>query len=127
MSGTPGAYNIGFYQGQTLTLIFVWSAGTCCGSGTVGATTAPVDITGYTATMQFRPWPGSPTLLFDASPYLVLGGPAGTISLTVPSAVTEAFTWYTGVYDLFLYAPAPTYAATALLAGQATVTQSVST
>jgi hypothetical protein len=122
---TPGAYNIGIYQGQTLILTFIWTAGGCCGMGTAGATATPVDLTGYTATMQFRPFAGSPTLYYDASSNIVLGGTAGTILLTIPAATTETFTWFQGVYDLLMTDSSGVV--TPLLAGQVVITSSVST
>jgi hypothetical protein len=121
---TPGTYNLEIYQGQTVSLEFIWSAGTC-GCGTVGATPEPVDITGYTAIMQFKAFPLSPTVLYDASPDLSLGGVDGTITLTIPASATEGFTWWTAVYDLQLISP--TGVNTPLLAGSVTVTPSVST
>jgi hypothetical protein len=126
MSGLPASYNILIYQGQTLNLTFLWTTGTCgCGTGVpVGQTPTAVDLTGYTATMQFRAWAGG-TLLIDVSQYLTLGGIAGTIALSIPDTVTEAFTWWQGVYDLFLYSSSNV--ATPLIAGAVTVTASVST
>jgi hypothetical protein len=119
-----GAYNICIYQGQTYSKTFIWSAGTCCGAGTVGATPIPVDLTGYTANLQIRPFAGSTTLLYDASTNIVLGGVTGTIVLTIPSIVTETFTWPNGVYDLFLTDSSGNV--TPLLAGMVTVTPAVS-
>jgi hypothetical protein len=126
MTTTPGTYNIQIYQGQTLSLAFIWSTGSCCGCGTVGSSENLVDLTGYTATMQIRQFASqSAPLLYDASSSLVLGGTAGSIVLTIADTVTNGFTWFSGVYDLFLYAPDGV--ATALLAGQVSVTSSVST
>jgi len=121
----PGAYNICLYQGATLSLTFIWSAGNCCGQGTTGAAPQPVDLTGYTATMQIRAWPSlNATLYYDASSNITLGGVAGTISLLIPASVTEGFTWYSGWYDLFLIDSSGN--STPLLSGQATVKQAVS-
>lgn len=121
---SPGAYNICIYQGQTYTKTFVWSAGNCCCSGTVGAAPTPVDLTGYTAQLQIRPFAGSPTLYYDASSNITLGGTAGTILLSIPSANTQTFTWLNGVYDLFLMDSSGNE--TALLEGNVNVTLSVS-
>ena len=71
--------------------------------GTVNATPQPVDLTGYTATMQFRPYNNDTApLYYDASSNITLGGIAGTISLTIPASVTGTFTWPSALYDLLL-------------------------
>jgi len=126
MSGLPANYNIAIYQGQTLNLTFVWTTGACsCETGVpVGQTPTAVDLTGYTAVMQFCAWAGG-TLLYDASADLTLGGTAGTIQLFIPATVTEGFTWWNAVYDLFLTSSQGV--ATALIAGNVAVTASVST
>lgn len=122
----PGAYDICIYQGGTVALTFIWSAGNCCGQGTVGAGPQPVDLTGYTATLQIRSFKStSAQLYYDASSDIVLGGTAGTIALTIPATVTEGFTWYSGWYDLLLTDSSGNV--TPLLAGTASVTQAVST
>lgn len=117
-------YNLCIDQGATFTRIFVWFAPSCC-PGTVGSTLRPVDITGYTARMQFRPYPLSTTVLYDASGDLVLGGVAGSVYLTIPAAVTAGFTWFTGVYDLLL--TASNGYSTRLLSGQVNVSPQIST
>ena len=121
----PGAYNICIYQNATLTLVFIWTAGTCCGSGTTGATPQPVDLTGYTAAMQFLQYAPGGNMLYDASRDIVLGGTAGTIALTIPDSVTASFNWFNAVYDLILTSSQGV--ATALLSGQVIVTPGVST
>jgi hypothetical protein len=63
-------------------------------------TIGPINLTGYTAVMQIRPYPLSPVILYDASSNLLLGGVAGTITLSIPASVTAGFTWWNGVYDL---------------------------
>lgn len=121
----PGIFNITIYQNATLSLVFVWTAGVCCCQGTQGATAQPVDITGYTAVLQMRNYAGAgSTLLYDASSNLVLGGTAGTITLTIPAGTTGGFGWYSGVYDLILTSSQGV--ATPLLTGTVTVTTSVS-
>lgn len=109
-------------QGATYTQVFTWYAPSCC-PGTVGSGLAPVDITGYTATLQIRAYPLS-GVLYDASSNLVLGGTAGTIYLTIPASSTEGFTWWNGVYDLLLTS-AGGYA-TRLFSGSVTVSPAVS-
>jgi hypothetical protein len=116
-------YDLCINQGATYQPNFIWTAGGC-GVGTVGASPQPVDLTGYTAAMQFRNYYGG-TLLYDASADIVLGGTAGTIALTIPASVTETFTWYSGVYDLLLTSAQGV--ATRLLAGNVNVSQGVTT
>lgn len=121
----PGNYSLCFYQGGTLSLTFIWSAGNCCGQGTIGAGPQPVDLTGYTATLQIRAYKSlSAPLYYDASTNITLGGVLGTIVLVIPSTVTETFSWYTGWYDLLLTDSSGNV--TPLLSGQANVNQAVS-
>lgn len=62
----------------------------------------PVDITGYTAELQIKPYPLATSILYDASSNITLGGPTGVITITIPAATTGGFTWWAGVYDLTL-------------------------
>ena len=62
----------------------------------------PVDITGYTATLEIRPFPLSTSILYDASSNITLGGVTGIITISIPASVTGGFTWWAGVYDLLL-------------------------
>jgi len=98
-------------QGATFIRTFTWytcSCGNCCtsscscGCGTNGT---PVDLTGFTADMQIRQNVQSSTILYEASTAngaIVLGGTAGTITLTIPASATAGFTWIKGVYDMNL-------------------------
>lgn len=95
-----GNYNLCVQQGATFTRIFTWTAGPCCGA--VGSQPQPVDLTGYTASMQIRPYALANAIYYDASSDITLGGVAGTITLVIPATETEDFTWWTGVYDLLL-------------------------
>jgi hypothetical protein len=115
--------NLCINQGATFTEVFTWLVPSCC-PGTVGACLAPVDITGYTASLQIRAFPLATTVFYDASSNLVLGGTAGTIYLTIPASSTEGFTWWNGVYDLLLTS-AGGYA-TRLFSGKVTVSPAVS-
>jgi hypothetical protein len=98
-----GNYNFCIDQFATLTRIFTWFAGQCCGAA--GSQPAPVDLTGYTASMQIKPYPLSSVVFYDASSDITLGGIDGTIMLVIPAEETADFTWWNGVYDLLLTAP----------------------
>ena len=117
-----GTYNLQINQFATFTRVFIWIAG-MCGCGTVGAKSGPVDLAGYTANLQIRPFALSTTILFDASSDIVLGGTAGTITLTIPATSTALFTWWNGVYDLILTSSSGVV--TRLLQGSVTVTPGV--
>jgi hypothetical protein len=95
-------YNLCINQGTTFTRVFFWRQSSCCGA--VGSAPAPVNITGYAAAMQIRQYDLGP-VVFDASADLVLGGPLGTITLTIAATDTENFTWWNGVYDLLMISP----------------------
>lgn len=122
MNCGTGIYPLCINQGATFTRVFVWIAGQC-GCGTVGASSGPVDLTGYTAALQIRAYPLATAILYDASANLTLGGTAGTITLVIPAANTETFTWWQGVYDLLLTDSSGN--ATRLLAGAVTVSPAV--
>ena len=124
MNCGTGTYNLCINQGATFTRIFVWTAGQC-GCGTVGASSGPMDLTGFTAALQIRQFQLSTTVLYDASSNITLGGVTGTITLVIPAANTETFTWWQGVYDLLLTSAAGI--ATRLLMGSVTVSPAVST
>jgi hypothetical protein len=117
-----GTYNLCINQFATFEKVFIWIAG-FCGCGTVGATSGPVDLTGYTAMLQIRAFPLSTTILYDASSNIALGTTNGTITLTIPASATAAFTWWNGVYDLLLTSSAGV--STRLLQGSVTVTPGV--
>lgn len=117
-----GTYNLCINQYATYTKIFTWLSA-LCGCGTVGAQPQPIDLTGYTANLQFRANPLSSTILYDASVDLVLGGTAGTITLTIPASATALFTWWQAVYDLILTDSSGNV--TRLLEGKVTVSPGV--
>jgi hypothetical protein len=113
-----GTYNLCINQFATFEKVFIWIAG-FCGCATVGASSGPVDLTGYTAALQIRAYPLSSTILYDATPNIVLGTTDGTITLTIPASSTAIFTWWQGVYDLILTDSSGV--ATRLLEGSVTV------
>jgi hypothetical protein len=91
-------FNICINQGATYERVFFWQQGGC----TTAGGPSPINLTGYTALMQIRAAPLSPTIFYDASADIVLGGVFGTITLTIDATDTEGFTWWQGVYDLLL-------------------------
>lgn len=65
----------------------------------------PIDLTGYTARMQFRRTKSATTALLSATTengYITLGGAAGTIDISIPDDITAALTVTRAVYDLEL-------------------------
>jgi hypothetical protein len=117
------AFNLCINQGATYERIFYWLNGQC-GCTPAGQTTPPpVDLTGYTAQMQIKAFPLAPAVLYDASADLVLGGTAGSITLTISASDTETFTWWQGVYDLLLTSAGGQV--TRLLSGLVTVSPAV--
>lgn len=114
--------NLCINQGASFSECFTW-IGQIIVQGCVQP--GPINISGYTAKMQIRPFQQSPTILFDCSPYLTLGGQYGTILLALPPSVTASFTWFSGVYDLLMTAPGGAYAAR-IMGGEVTVSPGVS-
>ena len=117
-----GTYNLCIQQYATYQLLASWWQPSCCGA--VGSQPAPIDLTGYFANMQIKPYAQSTTVLYDASSDIVLGGTAGTVALTIPAGATGSFTWWAGVYDLVLTSPAGIV--TRLLSGNISVCAGVS-
>jgi hypothetical protein len=94
-------YDLHINQGATFARQFTWWQG--CGCFPVGAPLGlPVNLTGFTAMMQFRPFVLAPIVLYDASSDIVLGGIFGTIYLTIDATDTETFNWFNGVYELLM-------------------------
>jgi hypothetical protein len=122
------AFDLCIQQWATYLQAFTWL------SPQVGANGSqqqlPVDLTGYTATLQIRPYPQATTILYDASSNITFGGPTGDpttgiITITIPASVTAGFTWWSGVYDLLLTNLAGTV--TRFTQGNVTVSAGVST
>jgi hypothetical protein len=82
------------YQGATFRKTVTWKA---------GEPAVPVDLSGCSARMQIREKVESAEVLLELTTVngrVVLGGVAGTVTLELPSSVTEDITWRAGVYDL---------------------------
>lgn len=124
---SAGTYNLVIEQGATFVRIFLWQVGdsTDCSCTTAGTGT-PVDLTGFSASLQIRQTPQSATVLYagsTANGNIVLGGTDGTITLTIPATTTSSFSWLRGVYDLILTSSGGIV--TRLLQGSVTVSPDV--
>jgi hypothetical protein len=111
-----GQYDITIDQGATWTLALTYKDG----EGAV------VDLSGYTAKMQIRPFARSSKVILERSTEaetIVLGGAAGTVSVTATAAETGALKPGVGVYDLELYSPIAT--TIRLLQGDVTISAGV--
>ena len=125
---SAGTYNLVIEQGATFIRVFLWQVGgtTDCSCTTTSTTAVPVDLTGFSADLQIRQTPQSTTILYEGSTAngnIVLGGTAGTITLTIPSTTTAGFSWLRGVYDLILTSSGGIV--TRLLQGSVTVSPDV--
>lgn len=101
-----GKLNLCFEQGADFPAQFVWW-GVYYKEG--DSRNVAADLTGHTARMQIRKTVQS-GILFEATTengLLTLGGAAGTITLAIPNATTEGFSWKGKAYwDLELVDPA---------------------
>jgi hypothetical protein len=123
VSGTPAFFNLYVNQYATYTATFTVQSNPY--STSVGSSYSPIDLTGYTAALQIRPFAGSTTIYYDAGAAndLTLGGPLGTVSLVIDSTDTANFTWFQGVYDLLITDSSGV--STRLLQGSVIVSQGV--
>ena len=89
------SYDLMIEQGATFSQTVTWK----------DSNNVPVDLTGYTARMQFRPSVNAPTVYFSATSTdgrIVLGGATGAITINISAVETTAFTFVSAVYDLEL-------------------------
>lgn len=113
---SAGKYNITIEQGATFVLPITWKDGS----------DQPVNLTGYTARMQVRQYKDSTTTLANVTTEnagIVLGGAAGTVTVTITATQTAAMPAVEGFYDLELVAS--TGAVVRLLQGSATISREV--
>ena len=91
---SAGKYNINVEQGTTYSVRFTYK----------DDTNNPVDLTDYTAQIQFRETKDATTTIYDSSTGgdITLGGVDGTIDLSINTATTTAFDFDNCVYDLEL-------------------------
>ena len=86
-----GKHNLQIEQGAQFTTTFTWK----------DSSGDPVDLTSYSARIKFKEEKGG-TELYDSNTNsdITLGGTAGTITLTIPTADTANFTFDNGLWDL---------------------------
>lgn len=107
----PGTYHLRVRQGRTLRRVFTVTNG-----GSL------IDLTGWTARAQVRAEVEAATVVVDltmANGGVVLGGPAGTITLVKSAAETAALPAGFGVWDLEVVEPDGEVSV--LLQGQASI------
>jgi hypothetical protein len=86
----------------------------------------PVDMTSYTARMTIKDKIGGTILIALVSPTdIVLDNTNHTITITIGAAVTAAFAWTKGTYDLELVSP--TGVVTKLFKGNVTIKKEATT
>ena len=86
-------YDFFVEQGATFQKIITWK----------DADDNPINLTSFTARMQFRRAKRSDDVLYSANTengMITLGGAAGTITIDIPAEETEAFGFRRAVYDL---------------------------
>lgn len=93
MTSIPGNYDLTIVQGATLDLLLTYKDS----AGVV------INLTGYTARLKIKTAvAGTELVSLTEADGLVLGGAAGTIRVQRSAALTAAYTWSRGVYDLEL-------------------------
>jgi len=86
----------------------------------------PVDMAGYTARMTIKDRVGGTVLIALVSPTdIVIDNANHTITVTIGAAITAAFTWVKGTYDLELVSP--TGVVTKLFKGNVVVRKELTT
>ena len=91
MTQQPGSLDLRMYQGATWQYELTWLEDD-----------VPVDLTSYTARLQVREFVNSDSTILDidTDSEIVLGGAAGTITMTVAASVTTNIEPGFFVYDL---------------------------
>lgn len=97
-------YSTTINQGALFTRTFTYK------TGATTATATPVNLTGYNARMKIKAADGTVILSLTTTPtangdVITLGGVAGTVTVTIKTATTTAFTFGTARYDLELVQP----------------------
>lgn len=78
-----------------------------------------LDVTGYTAKLQVRPYEGSDDVLFEMSTEnSKISTNDGTVTLILAAADFQDATWDTGVYDIVITSPGSPGSKTRILEGK---------
>jgi len=95
----PDRFDLTLYQNATWTETFRLHVGS--------ASSAVQDLTGYSAQFIVKANPGdaSPLLSLTSPTGIVVGGTAGTITLTQSVSVVNAYQWTAGEYELLVTDP----------------------
>lgn len=114
---TTAVWNINIDKGITFERTLVWQ-------DVSTGTPTPINLTGYSAMMQIRPYAGAPDadilITLSSMSGITLGGALGTIKITIPAANTAAFpSDYKGRFDLVLVSPS--YKVDKIVEGDVTV------
>lgn len=112
MSLRPARYNLLIWRSATFEHRFTYYSG-------ADLTTAPVDLTGWTARLVIAPRAGVQVEISTDTAAIILGGSDGTVDLTIDPVTTHSFTWTSATYELLL--TDPTGVVTALLYGAVSV------
>ncbi len=116
---SAGIYDFYIEQGATFQKIISWK----------DSNGDPIDLTGFTARMQFRSQISSDTVLMTATTEngkIVLGNGLGTVTITLSATETADFDFACAVYDLELQSsPLNGSIVTRLLEGSVNVSKEV--
>ena len=116
---TAGLHDITIEQGSNFKRTFTWK----------DSNAAPVNVTGYTAKLNIKGKKSDTTALYstDQAGHIVLGGSAGTITINVPAATTDALDFNWGVWDIELTDTNTPGQVTRLLEGKVKLNKQVTT
>jgi hypothetical protein len=110
----PAPYTLRIVQGATYDQTFTWYLDS--------GQTQLANLTGYSAAAKIANYPGGNVSL-DLTPFLTLGGAAGTIRLVIPAATTATLVQNGASWDLRVTAPDGTV--TRLLEGTVSLDKAV--
>jgi hypothetical protein len=117
---TTAVWNITIDKGITFERTLIWQ-------DVSSGSPVPINLTGYSAMMQIRPYAGAPDadilITLSTMSGITLGGALGTIKITIPATNTAAFpSDYKGEFDLVLVSPS--YKVDKIVRGDVTISPS---